>query len=97
MMCRMSNTSFSNALIPIMFVLRTEALRLKYASLFSGSLLSLSHSSNSVAPYVPGIHHVQSYHIPSHLLLQLSCACRQVLSSLYLTLPIAWLPTSCRA
>eukprot|EP00983_Pelagomonas_calceolata_P058867 1145666-Pelagomonas_calceolata.AAC.6 len=35
------------------------SLRLKYASLFSGPLLSLSHSSKSVAPYVPGIHHVQ--------------------------------------
>eukprot|EP00983_Pelagomonas_calceolata_P044603 1139367-Pelagomonas_calceolata.AAC.2 len=33
------------------------SLRLKYASLFSGPLLSLSHSSSSVAPYVPGILH----------------------------------------
>eukprot|EP00983_Pelagomonas_calceolata_P037638 1136436-Pelagomonas_calceolata.AAC.1 len=36
------------------------SLRLRCASLFSGLLLSLSHSSNRVAPYVPGIHHVQS-------------------------------------
>jgi len=41
------------------------SLWLIYASLFSGPLLSLSHSSNRVAPYVPGIHHVQSYHISS--------------------------------
>eukprot|EP00983_Pelagomonas_calceolata_P044115 1139162-Pelagomonas_calceolata.AAC.1 len=39
------------------------SLRIKHASLFSGPLLSLSHSANGVAPYVPGIHHVQSYHI----------------------------------
>eukprot|EP00983_Pelagomonas_calceolata_P061882 1147010-Pelagomonas_calceolata.AAC.3 len=38
------------------------SLRLKNASLFSGPLLSLSHSSNSMAPCVPGIHHVPYLH-----------------------------------
>jgi len=43
------------------------SLWLIYASLFSGPLLSLSHSSNSMAPYVPGSHHIQSYQISSFL------------------------------
>eukprot|EP00983_Pelagomonas_calceolata_P065537 1148620-Pelagomonas_calceolata.AAC.4 len=54
MMCRMSNTFFSNALIPMFALFGSNMLP---CFLVLSSLPS--HSTNSVAPYMPGIYHVQ--------------------------------------